>query len=91
MKRLSSLALSVLAAVLVGCGDGMSNDGVSDKDRQAASRLDQIVKDSGGDWEKIPQADRDYIVKEISMGSEPSAKKLVQGRAGLLSAKPGGK
>lgn len=91
MKLLPLLAASLFAATLTGCGDGMSNDGVSDKDRAAASRLEDIVKKSGGDWEKIPQADRDYIVNEISMGSEISAKKLVQGKAGRLSAKPGGK
>lgn len=91
MRLLPLLAASLIAAALLGCGDGMSNDGVSDKDRTAATRLDEIVKKSGGDWEKIPQADRDYIVKEISMGSEPSAKLLVQGKAGKLRAKPGGK
>lgn len=86
MKRL----LPFLAIVLAGCGNNMSDDGLPDKDKQAASRLDQIAKQSGGDWERVSQADRDYLVKEISMGSEPSARMLLQQKAGTLKATPGG-
>ncbi|MGV3614047.1 MAG: hypothetical protein ACO1SV_01810 [Fimbriimonas sp.] len=91
MKSLKILLAALSAVAVAGCGDKMSDDGLPDKDRQAATRLDEIVKKSGGDWEKIPKADQEYIVKEISMGSETSAKKLVQGKAGHFSAKPGGK
>lgn len=90
MKLLNLLALSLLAVVLTGCAPS-DDDGVSQKDRQAATRLDDIVKKSGGDWEKIPKADQDYIVNEISQGSEQSAKMLVQGKAGKFNARPGGK
>ncbi|RYG38838.1 hypothetical protein EON81_02600 [bacterium] len=88
MKRLLSLALATLA--LAGCGSGdISDDGLSATEKQSASRIDQIAKDSGGDWEKVSQADRDYLVKEISMGSEETAKRMIQGRNGR-SLSPGG-
>lgn len=87
MKQLLAL---LFVAVLFGCAPS-NDDGVSDKDRQAASRLDEIVKKSGGDWEKISQGDRDYLVNEIAQGSEISAKKLVEGKAGKFNARPGGK
>ena len=80
-----------LATLVIGCGDKATDDGLSSKDKAASSRLDQIAKASGGDWAKISQADRDFLVNEISMGSEQSAKMLIQGKAGRLKATPGGK
>ncbi len=81
MKRLFPF---FAALVLVGCGNNMADDGLTDKDRQAVSRIEAIAKQSGGDWEKVSAADRDYLVKDVSMGSEQSAKMLLQQKAGTL-------
>jgi hypothetical protein len=87
MKKLLPL---VCVIALAGCAPS-SDDGITEKDRQAATRLDEIVKKSGGEWEKISPSDREYLVKEIAQGSEISAKKLVEGKAGKFNARPGGK
>jgi hypothetical protein len=91
MRTWKLFFVAVLAVLLVGCGDKITDDGLSSKEKAASSRLDQIAKASGGDWEKISQADRDFLINEISMGSEQSAKMLIQGKAGRLRATPGGK
>ena len=80
------------AALVGGCGSGASgDDGLTKSDQQAASRLDDIAKASGGDWDKVPEADKKYLVNDIAQGSEQSAKMLLKGKAGKLTAAPGGK
>lgn len=86
MTRALCLALAALA--LAGC---RPDDGLKPEERQMASRLDEITKKSGGDWERLTDDDRRYLVQDISRGSEPSAKLLLQARAGRLKGTPGGR
>lgn len=76
--------------VAIGCSGGASDDGLPSKDKQSASRLDEIAKKTGGDWQKLTPEDKDFLVNEISMGSEQSAKMLLEGKAGKHRATPGG-
>jgi hypothetical protein len=88
MKRILFIAFVVFAAI--GCNGGESGDGLTKDQVQAASRLDEIAKQSGGDWEKVSAADREYLIKEVSMGSEESAKRLLLAKSGAMKAAPGG-
>ena len=90
MKKLAMLALALLI-VAVGCGPSGGDDGLKKEDVQAASRVDQIAKASGGDWSKVSDADKKYLVDEVSMGSEKSAQMLLMAKSGKLQAAPGGK
>jgi hypothetical protein len=88
MKNYAIACIGAFAIALAGCGQS-SDDGLSKKDQEAGTRIEQIAKESGGDWEKISEADRKYLV-EVSMGSEQSAKMLIYSKSGKLQGTPGG-
>ncbi len=85
--KLGLIAAVVLA--LVGCNQG-GDDGLSQKEQVAGTRIEQIAKDSGGDWSKVSDADKKYLVDEVSMGSEQSARKLIEAKSGKMAGGPGG-
>jgi len=90
LKEIGLIGLISLIA-LQGCASNdMSDDGVPAGDKQAASRLDEIAKTSGGDWNKLSQSDKDYLVKEVAHGSEQTAKMLLQSKSGHLDGGAGG-
>lgn len=82
-----ALLTVLLLSVTIGCSG--PDDGMTTDDKKMAGRLDEITKKSGGDWNKLSEADRQYMVKEIGQGSEQSARMLLQARAGRLR-RPGG-
>jgi len=88
MKRILILCLLAFGLVAAGCGNNTDDDGLSSTEKATASRIDQIAKSSGGDWSKVSQDDRDYIVKQV--GDEISAQKLLQNKAGLMKGRGGG-
>jgi hypothetical protein len=90
MKKLALRAATVLIAA-IGCAPSNGDDGLSKADVEAASRVDQIATASGGDWSKVSDADKKYLVDEVSMGSEKSAQMLLMAKSGKLQATPGGK
>ena len=90
MKKLATLMLLVVLLSVVGGCTGSDDDGLDPKEVKAASRVEQIAKSSGGDWSKVSEADKKYLVEEISMGSEQSAKMLIMSKSGSLRASPGG-
>ncbi len=81
------LSIAVISP-LVGCG--RPDDGLSTEQQQRASRLDEIAKKSEGDWNKLSQADRDYLVKELSHGDEQQARMLLMSKTGFKGARPTG-
>ncbi len=76
-----------LATPLIGCHK--SGDDMTPTEQKQASRLDEIAKKTGGDWNKLTPEDRQYLVKDISQGSEQSARMLLSVKAGRLKATPG--
>lgn len=88
MKRLLILGLLVVGFIAAGCGNNPSDDGVSAQGKETASRLDQIAKSSGGDWSKVSQADKDYMIQQFH--SERTAEMMLKNKAGLLHSTPGG-
>ncbi len=82
--RSAALALVViLFTPLPGCG------GQAPAPPKAMDRVDAIVKSSGGDWDKVAPADRDYLINVVGKGSPISAQMTFRARAGGL--KPGAK
>jgi len=83
MKRsftqiLAFIAVVVFAsAVLTGCGEKDAEP--SKETAQQSDRLTKIKQASGGDWEKVPQADKDWLIKDVCFGNEASAKMMVGG------------
>src|SRR5262249_30551256 len=85
LAALSGLALLPMA----GCGK--PDDGMSQEQLQKADRLNAIAKKADGDWEKVSQADREYILKEVLHGgNEQSARMLLMAKAGKLRGNPSG-
>ena len=80
------LALSLFG----GAGCSQTDDGMKPAEKQMASRLDEITRKSGGDWEKLSAEEREYLVKEVAQGSEQSARMLLQARGGRLKGTAGG-
>jgi hypothetical protein len=78
------------AALLPAFGCNRPDDGMSQEQQQKASRLTEIAKKADGDWDKVPQADRDYILKNFTSGSESGARMLVLASSGKFKGGPGG-
>lgn len=81
MKRLATLLIAC-AVVVSGCGSG---DGASEKTKEQSSRLNEIQTKTGGDWNKLTEEDKNYLVNELAHGNENSAKMLL----GPTVAQPG--
>jgi len=61
------------AFCIFGCGSG---GGESAETQKGADQLGDIKKRSGGDWEKLTAADKDFVIK-LAHGSESTAKMLI--------------
>ncbi len=92
MRKIWLSVLIVLSAgslvPIMGCHG--ADDGLTDAQHQQADRLDQIAKQSDGNWDKVSQTDRDYILKNITSGSEQAAKMLLLAKAGKIGRGSGG-
>src|SRR5438105_10862982 len=81
----AALALLPFAG-LAGCHKG--DDGMSAEQHQKGDRLSEIAKKTGGDWNKVSQADRDFLM-QMAYGNEQSARMLLWGAAKDSGNKPG--
>src|SRR5215467_10778530 len=82
----ASLIATVFVCGLSGCGK--QSDGLSTEQRQSGDRLSEIAKKTGGDWAKLTEGDRDFLIK-MSYGNEQSAKWLLLGAAGKVGGGSG--
>lgn len=85
---LLAVIIVAVAAIIVTRGVLQPSSGLSPEQQQTVSRLDEIVKRSGGRWEALTPADRDFLVNEMSYGNEQSARMLLQASAGQLKGNP---
>ncbi len=78
---LSGLALLAMGVGMSGCGssDGEPDAATAKKTAEQSDRLQQIQNLTQGDWNKLTPADKDYLVNQISHGSESTAKILLDG------------
>ncbi len=91
MRRLAAAAgaalLGLFLAVAVpGCH--RADDGLSSTRQEQADRLSDIAKRSGGDWNKLTQADKDYLVKTLSNGNENNARMILMAKVGHFAGGP---
>jgi hypothetical protein len=84
------MIIGAVAVMVAGGGCRGADDGLSDKQRDTADRLQRIVTASGGDWNKVPPADRQYVLTNVTFGNEGSARMLLLMKAGKMKANPGG-
>lgn len=82
---------AVVAAGLSGCSGGNVNDGLNSQEHQQADRLGQIAQRADGDWNKVPPADQQYVLKNFAGGNVGQAKMLIFTESGKsMHGAPGG-
>src|ERR1017187_5700776 len=86
---ISLLAACSIAGLIPMTGCSKPDDGMSSDQQKKTDRIDEIAKKSEGNWDKVPQADRDYLLQNVTSGSEASARMLLLGKAGKLGGGPG--
>lgn len=93
MRRSMWVAVGMAALALLPTGGlhgcKRADDGLTPQQRQTGDRLSEIAKKTDGDWNRLSEADRDFLLK-MSHGSEPSARMLLLGAAGKIGGRPGG-
>ena len=87
MKRSTPIAAALAAAaslLLTGCSaPAVGGRDLTQQERQQGDRMSEIGKSSGGDWGKLNQSDKDFMLK-MSYGNEQSAKMLLLSAAGKI-------
>jgi hypothetical protein len=83
MQRLSPAAGLVLAVALLASLAGCH--GQTSAPSPQLSRVDSIIKSSGGDWNKVSPADRAYLITTVGKGSPISAQMTFSIRAGRMN------
>jgi hypothetical protein len=83
------VCLGVLTALfgsfaLLGCGEKPPEP--SKETTQQSDRLTKIRESSGGDWNKVSESDKEWIIKDLCFGNEGSAKLMIA----PAGKKPGG-
>jgi len=78
----------VIAIAISGCHSDAGQP-LTESQKQGADRLATISKSSGGDWDKVSQADKDYLIKNVANGDEHTAKMLIAPPPGAGGAKMG--
>mgnify|MGYP001544267661 CR=1 FL=1 len=89
MARQSSVVIALAALALIGAGCNKTpDDGIPPAERKQADQLTGIVERSGGDWNKLTEADRTFL-KGQAGGDEKMAQMLLSAKAGKLRGKGG--
>jgi hypothetical protein len=83
----ASLAL-LLAAPLLAVGCAQKNDALSTPQGQALLATDRIVKQSGGDWDKVSPADRQILISGPGGGTEQGAKDFLAMQSARSTFRP---
>jgi len=83
LKRMPALLLPCAIGLLPCVGCHKADDGMSQEQNDKADRLSKIAQQSGGEWDKVPDADKEFV-KSFTSGDENGAKMLLLGKAGKL-------
>jgi hypothetical protein len=84
------IATGLLLVPMLAVGCSQPDDGIPPAEKQQANRFNEIAKASGGDWDKLSEADRQYLIKEIAHGNEQSARMMLAAKTGRLRGAAGG-
>jgi hypothetical protein len=82
-------ATILVAGLSAGCG-AKNDNGLSPSQHQVVSRVSQIETQSGGDWNKVSQSDKDYLTKTVGYGNTSMAKQVLElaARKGPMAEPP---
>jgi hypothetical protein len=88
-RKITLLVLSMIAVtcwvVILNFNDSLlDTSGLTRKEQMMASRIRQIARESGGDWQNVSPADRQFLTVEVSFGDEGSARMMLSASAGRL-------
>lgn len=79
--RCTGLVLcTALSLLFTGCGGPAISPAAASK----MEKVDDLIKSSGGSWDKLSQSDRDYLIQKIGKGSPVSAQMTFRIRANML-------
>jgi hypothetical protein len=70
----AALIATILSGMVGGCGDN------GKEQAQQSQKIDAIVSQSGGDWQRLSAADRDTLTRELGNGNAQTAYMNFQGR-----------
>ena len=92
-RRIGKIVLMALTMPMLACLIGCQppDDGIAPAEKQMADRFNGIVKSSGGDFDKLSTADREYVVKEVAHGDANTARMILAAKSGRLRGNPGGR
>ncbi len=89
--RIAGIAVAMTALLLPGLvGCKSQKDGLTSKQRESGDRLDKIAKRTNGEWNKLTDEERTFLIKDLSYGNEQSARMLLLAAAGKIGGRPGG-
>lgn len=78
----AGVLVAVTLVLFAGCHPAARDQITDPHQQQVMSRVDALVKSTGGDWTKLSQADRDYLIQETGKGQEMPARMVFAARAG---------
>jgi hypothetical protein len=87
-RQSAAITAAVLALAIVGC-NRPSDDGIPSAEKAQADTLSAIAERSGGDWNRLTDADRTFL-KQQAGGDEKSAQMLLMAKSGKLRGNAGG-
>lgn len=87
-SRRFSIGVLAIALALVAAGCGERNNLAATPQGQALAKTNQIVGQSGGDWNKLSDSDRQYLVNGPGHGSEQQARQFLAAEAARSQAGP---
>lgn len=73
------LTAITLCYTIVGCS--RTNTGYSSQQKQAIDRIGSIALKSGGDWNKVSPADRQFLINGPGYGNETDAREYLSAEA----------
>lgn len=87
-RRLRTSLALLLAVPFLAAGCAQKNDALSTPQGQALLATDRIVKQSGGDWDKVSPADRRILISGPGGGTEQGAKNFLAMQSARSTFRP---
>lgn len=75
---LAAFAAIILSILSGGCSSNNSGGNLTGNEQQTVDKTTVLVKQSGGDWNKLSKSDQDYLTKTIGDGSPGMAKQVLE-------------
>ena len=78
LSRIVGGCVALAAVGLSGMAGGCGDNGKEQKEQ--SQKIDALVSQSGGDWQRLSAADRDMLTRELGNGNAQTAYMNFQGR-----------